>query len=80
MLNCRKKLTVMEKLFQAHPIIALICSVSMSIMAEASKSFDTTHIPEIVMQIGQLIAWAASVIIAIITAHGWYVKRFKKDV
>lgn len=70
---------MIEKLFQEHPFFGFVCSVGAAIAGRLASPESAPHIPPIVMECGQLLAWISSAIIMCITVHGWYKRHVKKE-
>lgn len=70
-------MTVIESL-ETHPFVGLIITIVNLVVAE---TLSLLQIPTIVMQLFQIGAWSATIIIGSITIHGFIKKRkeSKKD-
>ena len=61
-----------------HPVVGWAISIVFLFVGIAVKQIEETHIPLIVMQFFQIIAWSATIIVGFITTYGWVKKNFKK--
>lgn len=57
-----------------HPKIGMIVSISSVVMAEAVAT--TKHIPPIIIEILQCIAWGLGICVSIVTLISWYKKNY----
>jgi hypothetical protein len=68
-----------QSMIHEHPILGFIATIALNIIAFISSPDNAPHIPEIVMQCGQLVAWASAFVVMCISVHGWYAKHIKKQ-
>lgn len=65
-------------IFHSHPIIGLITSLFAIGIAEFLKVLDH-HVPVLIMDLFQIAAWGAAILVGLISAHGWWKKNCNKN-
>lgn len=58
-----------------HPFAALIIAGSNLLFAESLPYIDGLHVPEIVMQCVQLLAWGSAIAVSVVTLYGKFRKK-----
>lgn len=63
--------------FHNDPGLGFSVTTLIVIFTEFFKVMDH-RMPPLIMDLFQMLAWGAAIMIGLITLHGWYVKNFKK--
>lgn len=69
----------MDKVIHTNPFVGFITAIALNIIGFISSPDNAPHIPQIIMEVGQLIAWASAFIVMCITVHGWYQRNFTAE-
>lgn len=65
-----------QNIFHQYPIFGFICAVFMAIVGRFAPLLDH-HIPALIMDCLQGLAWLSAFGVFLISVHGWYKKNKK---